>query len=82
MPSRGQRNALLERSIARGRLVRVSEKAVLDEITVLADTNYMTVTSWSPKTAQVLSREFDLALDKLAARVVNEWIDPLLKGPR
>lgn len=68
--------------IARGRVVRLKDNAVVDEISVLADTNYITVASWTAKTAHVLSREFDIALNKLTMRFVEEQLEPILKGVR
>ena len=65
--------------IARGRLVRIKDQSVLQAFETEANTN---PDAWRPEGVRQLSEELDFALNVLARRIVDDWLEPVLKGQR
>ena len=65
--------------VARGRLVRAKDKLVVQAFETAANTNAY---PWTPKDVKGLSGELDFALNTLAKTIVDEWLEPALKGSR
>lgn len=65
--------------VAQGRLVRVKDRSVVQAFQTESNTNPY---PWTPDNVNQLSEELDFALNILAQRIVDEWIEPALKQPR
>jgi len=65
--------------IGGGRLIRVKDNSVVQAFVTEANTNPY---PWTPEDVKQLSEELDFALNTLAQRIVDEWLEPVIKGQR
>ena len=65
--------------IGGGRLIRVADDSIVQAFTTEANTNAF---PWTPEDVKWLSNELDLVINALAQLIVDEWLEPVLKGQR
>jgi len=66
--------------VAEGRLIRTSDNAVIDKFSMQSATRQGTAEQWAAGRNDLLSRELGLAMDRIAANYLHEWV-LLYRGP-